>query len=297
MKSMTGFAVLEGTDAGFVWRWELRSVNGRGLDLKMRLPQGFEALDAALRPLARKALARGSVTANLSIERQREESKLTPDPDTVQAAIKALIAIREAASAVGIPLAPVSGEKLVSLALSANGGGRSERPDIEPLIAPLTKSFAQALDALITVRKDEGARLSRVIAAQMTQIESLVRDADAGAIEAVQSLRERTLRQVSELMSGENTLAPDRLEQEVAILAARADIREEIDRLRAHHAATLDLLASDSPVGRKLDFLTQEFNRETNTICSKSATERLTRIGLDLKSVIEQLREQAANVE
>jgi uncharacterized protein (TIGR00255 family) len=294
---MTGFAVLEGTDAGVVWRWELRSVNGRGLDLKLRLPQGFEALDTALRPLARRVLARGSVTASLSIAGQRDAESTAPDPEAIRDIIDTLAVLRNTASDAGIPLAPVSGEALVPLALSANAQARQDRHDIDALSAPLSKGFARALDALVDVRKDEGARLSRIIAAQMTQIESLLRDAEGAANEAVLSLRERTMRQVKELMTGENALDPARLEQEIALLATRADIREEIDRLNAHHAATLDLLAADTPVGRKLDFLTQEFNREANTICSKSATERLTRIGLDLKSVIEQLREQAANVE
>ncbi len=297
MKSMTGFAVLEGSAAGLVWRWEMRSVNGRGLDLKIRLPQGLEALDTALRPLARKALTRGSVTASLTVERQRGEDDSAPDPAAIRTAIDTLAALREAASAAGIPLAPISGERLVPLALSASAATRPDRPDIDVLSAPLTDGFGAALDALMRARREEGARLARIIAEQMTQIESLLRDADASAAEAVQSLRERILRQITDLMGPEHDLAPDRLEQEVALLAARADIREELDRLRAHHAAALDLLAAETPVGRKLDFLTQEFNREANTICSKSATERLTRIGLDLKSVIEQLREQAANVE
>jgi len=156
--------------------------------------------------------------------------------------------------------------------------------------------FDAALEALVTERNAEGARLDRVISEQVTQIESLTRDAADCAEEVVLALRERLKTQLTTLLS-DTTLSPERVEQEASVLAVKADVREEIDRLGAHVAAARELLAADEPVGRRLEFLTQEFNREANTLCSKSQVERMTRIGLDLKTVIDQMREQAANVE
>ena len=297
MKSMTGFAAFDGSDAGTVWRWELRSVNARGLDLKLRLPAGFEALDVVLRPLARAALSRGSVNVSLSIVREQEATFGRPEPEAIRAVIDVLREARETAADAGLPLAPVTAENLVPLLLSASSSTGPRQMDREALTKPLTAGFVTALSALTQSRSEEGDRLGRVIAGHLTQIESLVRDAGEGASEAVRVLRERTMRQVSEMMGDADRLDPVRLEQEIAILATKADVAEEIDRLRSHVIAARDLLAEDGPVGRKLDFLTQEFNREANTLCSKSSTEAMTRIGLELKTVIDQLREQAANVE
>ena len=297
MKSMTGFSALDGSDAGVNWRWELRSVNARGLDLKIRLPAGFEALDAVLRSLARAAITRGSVGASLSISSERDTGIGRPEPAAIRAAIDVLRETRETAADTGLPLAPVTGEALVPYLLSAASGGRVRQPDTEALADPLKAGFETVLAGLVQAREDEGARLARIIAGHLTQIESLMREAEGCADEAMRSLRDRAIRQIRDLMQDEAGLDAGRLEQEVAILATKADVREEIDRLKAHIAAAHDLLAANDPVGRKLDFLTQEFNREANTLCSKSATDALTRIGLDLKIVIDQLREQAANVE
>jgi len=297
MKSMTGFAALDGTGAQLGWRWEIRSVNARGLDLKLRLPAGFEALDAALRALARGAVARGSVSASLSVFHERETVRARPEPEAIRAALDVLREVRETATDVGLPLAPVTGETLVPLLLGGAGESRAPRPDVDILKKPLCDGFEAAIGLLVTARQEEGARTARIIAGHLTQIESLVWDAEERADDAVHALRDRVRRQISDLMGDDTALDSGRLEQEVAILATRADVREEIDRLKAHIAAAKELLAAEGPVGRKLDFLTQEFNREANTLCSKSATDALTRIGLDLKTVIDQLREQAANVE
>ncbi len=296
MKSMTGFAALDGTEDDLGWRWEIRSVNARGLDLKLRLPAGFESLDAPLRARAREALARGSVSASLSVFQARETARMRPDPQAIRAAIELLREVRETAADTGLPLAPVTGESLVPALLSAAPDHRAA-PDAEALAEPIRTGFAVALSRLVDARQGEGARLKRIIAGHLSQIESLVRDAEACATEAVHVLRERVRRQIRDLVADETTLDAGRLEQEVAVLATRADVREEIDRLKAHIAAAHDLLSAEVSVGRKLDFLTQEFNREANTLCSKSATDALTRIGLDLKTTIDQLREQAANVE
>lgn len=297
MKSMTGFAALDGTGTATGWRWELRSVNARGLDLKLRLPAGFEAFDAPLRAVAREALNRGSVTASLTLFAEREGASARPDREAIRIAVAMLREVRETAADAGVPLAPATGERLVAGLLAAASGTRASRPDAEALATPLSEGFAAALSLLVEARAEEGARLGRIIGAQVSQIDSLVRDAEGCAGEATHALRERLRRQLRDLTEGEAMPEPGRLEQETAFLAARADIREEIDRLKAHVAAARDLLAADAPVGRRLDFLTQEFNREANTLCAKSATDAMTRIGLDLKTVIDQLREQAANVE
>ncbi len=296
MKSMTGFASESGSGDGFDWRWDVRSVNGRGLDLKLRLPSGLEALDAPLRAVAQKYLTRGSVSAQLSLTFQRVEAAQTIDAAALSRALDGLQFIRTECEARGMPVDAVSAESLISL-VNSGADGPDERPDAAALKKPLEAAFDLTIKGLLRVREAEGAQLNSVISGQMAQIESLIRDAESCAVEAVTALRDRTMRQVRELMGADNALNAERLEQEVAILATKADIREEIDRLKAHVVAARALLDSGEPIGRRLDFLTQEFNRETNTICSKSATEALTRIGLDLKTVVEQLREQAANVE
>ncbi len=297
MKSMTGFAAFEGLNAEVSWRWELRSVNARGLDLKIRLPAGFEALDGVLRSLARAVLVRGSVNASLSISSERASGIGRPEPEAIRSVIDVLRETRETAADTGLSLAPVTGEALVPLLLSYANGGRAQQPDIGALTDPVKAGFETALAMLVQAREDEGARLKRIIAGHLIQIESLVQDAEGCSGEAVHALRDRIARQIRDLMQDEAGLDSGRLEQEVAILAMKADVREEIDRLGAHIAAAHDLMTAGVPVGRKLDFLTQEFNREANTLCSKSVTDALTRIGLDLKTVIDQLREQAANVE
>jgi len=175
-------------------------------------------------------------------------------------------------------------------------GDDSDGPDPSALGPDLLRGFEAAIEALVTERRAEGARLGRVISEQVTQIESLTRDAEACAEEALIALRERFKTQLTTLLS-DTSISQERMEQEAAVLASKADVREEIDRLHAHVAAARELLAMEEPIGRRLDFLTQEFNREANTLCSKSPTDALTRIGLDLKMVVDQIKEQAANVE
>ena len=297
MKSMTGFAALEGSADGTAWRWEIRSVNARGLDLKFRLPAGFEALDTTLRPLARDALTRGAISVSLSVFQTRETGPARPEPEAIRAAVDVLREVRETVTDVGLPLHPITGEALVPALISGASAPRAPRPDIEALTPSLCADFSAAVALLVQARAEEGARLARIIAGHMTQIDSLLRDAESCAGDAVLAIRARIRRQIDDLMSDDTALDTGRLEQEIAIHATRADVREEIDRLKAHGAAAQDLLSDTAPVGRRLDFLTQEFNREANTLCAKSATDTLTRIGLDLKTAIDQLREQAANVE
>ena len=296
ISSMTGFASTAGERDGLTWRWDVKSVNARGLDLRFRLPAGWENLEPKLRTAAQSRLTRGSVTIALSFKTQSVVGKFSIDDSALEAAVMSLATVRERLEDAGISTVAIGGEQLMAVP------GVLRMDDAAPTAAAaetegdILSGFNAALASLVAERDGEGKRLESIISEQVAQIESLTRDAGACADEAVQVLRARARTQIETVLA-DTTIAPERLEQEVAVLAVKADVREEIDRLTAHVAAARDLLGTGEPVGRRLDFLTQEFNREANTLCSKSPTERLTRIGLDLKTVIDQLREQAANVE
>ena len=296
ISSMTGFASTSGQTGDSDWRWDVKSVNARGLDLRFRLPAGQDALEPKLRTAAQGALKRGSVAISLNTKFQKAAGRISIDDDGLAQAISHISIARGHLEKAGIPVADTQAEAVLSLPGVLLSGDESEAQDISVLAPDLLRGFEAALADLLVERRAEGARLGRVISEQVTQIESLTRDAEGCADEAVVALRERFKTQLTTLLA-DTSISPERMEQEAAILASKADIREEIDRLHAHVAAARELLAMDEPIGRRLDFLTQEFNREANTLCSKSPTDALTRIGLDLKMVVDQIKEQAANVE
>ncbi|MGE0232532.1 MAG: YicC/YloC family endoribonuclease [Flavobacteriaceae bacterium] len=287
--SMTGFAQ-EGGEAGNIrWRWEIRSVNGRGLDLRLRLPAGLDRLDAALRAAASTAIARGSITANLTVERD-EGAGLTINAAALQRAIDAALSVRER-----IPDASITADGLLALrgvTETAEAGPLDEAHD-----ATLIAGFERAIAALVEARRSEGGRIAAVLSGIVDQIEGLTRKAEANPARSREAIAERLRLQLEQLVEAAPALEPQRLHQEAAVLATKADIREELDRLTAHIAAARQLLAEGGPVGRKLDFLTQEFNREANTLCSKANDASLTATGLALKAAIDQLREQVQNIE
>lgn len=290
--SMTGFARVEGGKAGLAWAWELRSVNGRGLELRLRLPQGLEAQEAALREAAGRVLRRGNVTANLVVKRE-EQPRLACDPaalDTVLALVAEVVR--------RIPNAPPPRAEAV-LALPGvlrSGPGPAENGGGERLTEAVRGGFDQALRELVAARRDEGGRLATVIAGLLDEIEALQQRAAAEAADQPARIKARLAETLGGLLDRSLPL-DDRLALEVALLAARADVREELDRLASHVAGARGLLAEDAAIGRRLEFLVQEFHREANTLCSKSASVALTGIGLQLKAAIEQLREQVANLE
>jgi uncharacterized protein (TIGR00255 family) len=298
LASMTGFAREGGTlpdGASFVW--ELRSVNGRGLDLRLRLPNGLDALEPALREAVGKRLKRGNVSANLNIKREERAPRLTPDPAALEQAIRLAVEV-----AARIPGAPAPRAEAV---LSLPGVLRAEvaEPDEaaeEARRTALAAAFGKAMDGLVESRAREGAQLGTILAALLDEIAALREAASVEAAGQPAAQRQRLVENLQSLL-GEGDLRArvpeERLAQEVALLAQRSDVREELDRLGAHVNEARALLKSGDAVGRKLEFLTQEFVREANTLCSKSASTALTRIGLDLKAAIERLREQAANVE
>ncbi len=293
MQSMTGFAregsvLPDGT--GFVW--ELKSVNGRGLDLRMRLPGGLDALEAPLREAAGKRLKRGNVQIGLAMRREAR-----PEPKLDEAALeRALdIALRVAARIPGA--APPRAEALLALP----GVLRSELPEPDEAAqaaqsAALLAAFERALAGLAGSRGAEGARLRDILAALLDEIAALADEAAREAATQPAAQRARLLESLSVLLEP-GRISEERLAQEVALLAQRSDVREELDRLSAHIAAARALLDEGDAIGRKLEFLTQEFVREANTLCSKSASLGLTRVGLAIKAAVERLREQAANVE
>lgn len=291
--SMTGFARDEGNDGAVAWVWEVKSVNGKGLDLRCRLPAGYEALEIEIRKRLAARLSRGSFAISLQVRRLGGEAALAVN-EAALAALFDLVARYELTPGV----APARLDGLLAVPgvviaedLLVDEEGRAARN------ARILASFELALDALIAARRDEGAALQGVLATLVDQIESLTTEAAASAAAQPAMLKARFEAKVQEFLQDSAGLSPERIAQEVAVLATKADLREELDRLQSHVAAARQLLAAAEPVGRKLDFLAQEFNREANTLCSKSQDIELTRIGLELKNVIGQMREQIQNIE
>ncbi|WP_018632824.1 YicC/YloC family endoribonuclease [Neomegalonema perideroedes] len=290
-QSMTGFAAAEGEAGGLRWRWELRSVNGRGLEIRLRLPHGWDSLEPDVRAAAQARFERGSLMASLNLAPVAAGG--AAEGEEFARAARRVAAARKALEALGLPLAPVAAEALLAL--------ETQRP-VEAAPSPaLTQAlrigFDDALQGLAAARKAEGARLKTTLAGHVATVARLAAKAEAEAAEAGLAAAATLRTQVEALMETRGELDPARLAQELALLAVKSDVREEIDRLRAHAAAAEALLEQGGAVGRKLDFLAQEFNREANTLCAKSPSLELTRTGLDLKLAIDQLREQAQNLE
>jgi uncharacterized protein (TIGR00255 family) len=294
---MTGFARESGTlPDGTSFVWELRSVNGRGLDLRLRVPNGLDAIESALREAASKRLKRGNVSASLTLKREERAPRLTPDPAALEQAIALATSV---AHRLGAP--PPRAEAILSLP----GVLRAETPEPDEAAeeakrAALAAAFDTALVGLVAARAREGAQLATILGALLDEIAALREAAAAEAALQPEAQRQRLMENLGKLLGEADARAripEERLAQEVALLAQRSDVREELDRLSAHVAEARRLLKGGDAVGRKLEFLTQEFVREANTLCSKSASVGLTRLGLELKAAIERLREQAANVE
>ena len=291
--SMTGFAAREGGDAsGASWSWDLRGVNNRGLDLRLRLPEGLGTLEAPLRRRLSEVLARGSVSLSLRLTRETAAAEARLDPERLAAVISQIAQVRAAAEAAGLPLAPVDPAAVLAL----RGLGEPTESHVLPSPESLLADLEPLLAEFNATRLSEGAALAAVLAAQIDRIEALVSGAEKAAAARAEP-QEARLRSAVALLARSADLDEARLLQEVATLAVKTDVTEEIDRLRAHVAAARALLAEGGPVGRKLDFLMQEFNREANTLCSKAQDAALTAIGLDLKLAIDQTREQVQNVE
>ena len=290
---MTGFARAEAALGERSWHWELRSVNGRGLDVRQRLPAGFDRLEPAIRARLQAAFARGSISVGLQMRRSETAGAVKVN----EAALATLLAACERL-AERDHVAPPTADGLLAIKGVVEVDEHSDdEAGREQLDAALLESLDAAIDRLAEMRRTEGARLQDVLGRRIEEIADLTRQAEDNPARTAEAIAERLTGNVKALIDQAPALDADRLHQEAVILATKADIREELDRLTAHIGAARDLLAADGAVGRKLDFLTQEFNREANTICSKSNDVSLTRIGLDLKSAIDQMREQVQNVE
>ena len=293
LKSMTGFGRSAGAVDDTSWHWEVRSVNGRALELRFRVPPGLEALEVKGRALVQEKLARGNLTLSLALRRETGALAIRLN----EAALAQAVAATEQARALA-RMNPASLDTLLSMrgVVEVVEGEESEEAH-ERLEQALLQGLGTALDQLIAARSAEGARLESVLADQLRQIAALVERAAKAPGRQPEVIATRLAEQVNRLIDTGAGLAPERLHQEALLLAAKADIQEELDRLTAHIAAAKDLLEQDQPVGRRLEFLAQEFNREANTISSKASDIEISRAGLELKSVIDQLREQIQNIE
>jgi uncharacterized protein (TIGR00255 family) len=292
---MTGFATLKGEALGFDWVWDLRSVNAKGLDLRLRVPDWIEGLEPALRAALTKALARGSVNLSLRVQRGQEDGTLALNTAQLGPILDALAAIEQEAAGRGVSLAPSRASDLLGLRGLLDVSGIDT--DSKALRDAILQDLPVLIAALAEMRRAEGEALDSVLKDQLSQVATLT-EAAAEEAEARKGEARATLQtNLARVLDNIDNVDEARIAQELAMLAVKQDVTEELDRLRAHVHAARDLLAAGSPVGRKLDFLMQEFNREANTLCSKSQSVALTRIGLDLKAVIDQMREQVQNVE
>jgi len=293
LTSMTGFARADSECETARWHWEMRSVNGKGLDVRFRLPQGFEGIEPKLREEMGRHLKRGNVQAALTLDRERAASTVRVNEQALATVVDAMRKLGER-----IELMPPRPEGVLALkGVLETAEVEDDNADQEEMEKRLVASFGEAAARLVRARDEEGAKLQSILEQQVNAIERLTKEAAASPAASVEALRARLKAQVDELLGASPSLSEERLAQEAALLATKADVREEIDRLTAHVAQARELFAGSEPAGRRLDFLTQEFNREANTLCSKAADVALTRIGLELKAVIDQLREQIQNVE
>jgi uncharacterized protein (TIGR00255 family) len=293
LSSMTGFARGHGVSGPYAWAWEIKSVNGKGLDLRLRLPPGWDAIEPGVRARAAETLARGSVQAGLTVER----SGAAPAVRINTAVLEAVLAsMRELSRR--IEASPPTLDGLLALKgvmeISDTEDSEEDRRSAEAAVA---KGFAEAIGALADMRRHEGAALGQVLTARLAEISALAQRADQSPGRQPEAIRARLTEQIATLLAQSERFDPDRLHQEAILIATKADVREELDRLAAHVAQAQSLIAQGGPIGRRLDFLAQEFNRETNTLCAKANDIELTNIGLELKAVVEQFREQVQNVE
>ncbi len=293
LSSMTGFARVSGSWENYHWTWEIKSVNGRNLDVRCRTPQGLDAVEQVARKILKENIARGSVNINLQMNRDTEGTSFKVNQEMLDALVE-------------VATTTAMNNHLPQPGLDALMGVRdviqyveTEEDDatIKARDGALKTSFLKTLAAFKTSRDTEGAAMQEVLTSLLDEIEELVKQADSIAQELPDLIKKRYMDKVNALLDDKTGIDPDRIAQEVVLLATKADIKEEIDRLYAHIEAGRSHINTDGQIGRKLDFLTQEFNREANTLCSKASDIRLTDIGLSLKTTIDQFREQVQNIE
>ncbi|MFG6563538.1 YicC/YloC family endoribonuclease [Sulfitobacter sp. 1A13421] len=295
IRSMTGFASASGALEGWSWSWELRAVNGKGLDLRLRVPDWVEGLEAALRKQISAEVARGNITCNLRISSAESDGSLQINEAHVDTLLTALHEIEARAMDAGVSLAPSRASDILSMRGVLEQADQAQ--DIDALRAALLAEVPTLLHDFNEMRAQEGAALAGVMQEQLTEVENRAAEAAALAEARKEETAAQLRRNLARVLDNSEGADADRVAQELALIAVKADVTEEIDRLAAHVAAARALIGQGGPVGRKLDFLMQEFNREANTLCSKAQSTELTTVGLALKAVIDQMREQVQNVE
>jgi uncharacterized protein (TIGR00255 family) len=293
LSSMTGFARREFEAGQDRFAWEIKSVNARNLELRLRLPTGLDFLEPEIRKTVRDHLTRGSVFLNLNQEKSSAQSAVRVNEDALAAIVNAA---RQLVEKEGFVRPPDAAALLSIRGVLEEGTAERDEKQTEALRGHVLEAVGECLSALSETRTEEGRRLGEALDGHLAALEDQIGRADKLMADAQNILRDRIAEQVAILVS-ESTFDPDRLHQEAVLLASKQDIREEIDRLKAHCSAARELLDGGGPVGRRLDFLAQEFNREANTLCSKAFDRRITAIGLEMKATIEQFREQVQNLE
>ncbi len=294
-QSMTGFASASGALDGLRWSWDMRGVNGKGLDLRIRVPDWIEGLEAGLKAAVTPVLARGNVTVSLRLQGSGEESAPNLSEDHLTAILDAMMRIENRAMSLGLSLAPSTAAQIVGLRGILDGP--AAETDTKALCTRLLSDFEGVLADFTAMRAAEGQALQGILTTQLDEIAALTAEAAAQSDARRSEQSEKLRAALARVMDNSEGAEPQRVAQELAMIAVKADITEELDRLQAHVQAARDLLTEPGPVGRKLDFLMQEFNREANTLCSKAQSAPLTKVGLELKTVIDQMREQVQNVE
>ena len=292
---MTGFASATGAHGAFRWSMDVRSVNGRGLDLRLRVPDWVNGLEAALRKSIGAIVTRGSVTLSLRLSREDEGGALVLNTDRLQSVLEAVRGIEAEAKERGVSLAHDSATDILSVKGVLEVSAAED--DTAELMALLLENAEPMLAAFDDMRRSEGRALAQILSDQLTEIETLVCKAGDLAAARLDETAANLRRNLERVLEAANEIDEQRVAQELAMIAVKMDVTEELDRTRAHVAAARELIGQGGPVGRKLDFLMQEFNREANTLCSKSQNTELTQIGLALKAAIDQMREQVQNVE
>jgi len=293
LSSMTGFARGHGVSGAYAWAWEIKSVNGKGLELRMRLPAGWDAVEAPARSRATEILSRGTIYASLSVTRAGVAPVVQVNEPVLAAVIAAMREVGARINAAQPTLDGILALKGV-IEVSEPEESEDERRGAE---AAILAGFDQALAGLAEMRRHEGDALARILSARIGEIGALAARADAAPGRRPEAIKARLAEQLATLLTATDRFDADRLHQEAILIAAKADVREELDRLAAHVAQAQRLIEQGGAIGRRLDFLAQEFNREANTLCAKANDVELTNIGLELKTVVEQFREQVANLE
>lgn len=293
LSSMTGFARSHGESGPYTFEWELKSVNAKGYDLRLRLPSGWDELEAFAKKRAGEVLSRGTVYANLSVKRTDAAQTVQINEDVLDAVLKVAGMLTQRIDAVAPSIDGLLSIKGVIEMVEPE----SDEDEEKAARAAATKAFEQALDSLLEMRRREGDALGQILMQRIDEIERLAKRAEAAPGRKPEAIKARLAEQIATLLEASDRFDADRLSQEALLIATKADIREELDRIASHIAQVREMIGKGGPVGRRLDFLAQEFNREVNTCCSKSNDVELTNTGLEMKNVVEQFREQVQNLE